>query len=209
MLINCTGFETGTGTPPHDPHQLHIHNTSQYPDTEIRALITAAVLGLQMDDVQINVKNTKHAYAGRAYAGVPAISPARRIPGIRYLIVLRIGPATKYPCDNLYPTWSKWEKLDQSIPVLTLNEVWPVMQSRSGIIYGRRRIEHPYGGKSSPLIHYIDWREGLVGLAAHEARHIYQFRHKKPTSEVDCEQYSFSAIAAYRDLRDAAALRQP
>src|SRR5690349_21747055 len=50
-----------------------------------------------------------------------------------------------------------------------------------------------------PFFTYADWREWLVAAAAHEARHIHQYRHGERRSEVDCERFAESALARYRD----------
>jgi len=51
-----------------------------------------------------------------------------------------------------------------------------------------------------------DWREWLVKLAAHEARHIEQFRTGAVCSEIDCERFALARLAEWRDsLRRATA----
>lgn len=41
-------------------------------------------------------------------------------------------------------------------------------------------------------------RVTLVAVAAHEARHHFQMRHKKPMSEVDAEKHAAKVLARYR-----------
>ena len=50
-----------------------------------------------------------------------------------------------------------------------------------------------------PFFTYADWREWLVVAAAHEARHIHQYRNGEPRSELECERFAESALARYRD----------
>jgi hypothetical protein len=38
------------------------------------------------------------------------------------------------------------------------------------------------------------WREGLVAIAAHEAKHIEQYRHGRPLSEVECERFEAEVL---------------
>jgi hypothetical protein len=64
-------------------------------------------------------------------------------------------------------------------------------------------VRHPYGGKRSPLIRMNDWREALVAVAAHEARHLWQFATDARRSEVDAEQFAAQRLAAYRIASDA------
>ena len=71
---------------------------------------------------------------------------------------------------------------------------------------------HPYGGKRSPLIEHRNWREALVAVAAHEARHIWQYQHNKSRSEVDAERFAAKRLSAYRDqleAKEAAAHAKP
>jgi hypothetical protein len=49
-----------------------------------------------------------------------------------------------------------------------------------------------------PFFTYADWREWLVSAAAHEARHIHQYRHDSPRSEIDCERFAEEALNRYR-----------
>src|SRR5215471_14635649 len=59
--------------------------------------------------------------------------------------------------------------------------------------YVRRKSD-----KGWPLVEHRDWREGLVGVAAHEAQHIKQFQFKMPISEQEAERVEFKRIAEYR-----------
>ena len=43
-----------------------------------------------------------------------------------------------------------------------------------------------------------DWREWLVKLAAHEAKHIEQFRQGETCSEISCEQFALDVLDQYR-----------
>jgi hypothetical protein len=52
-----------------------------------------------------------------------------------------------------------------------------------------------------PFFTYADWREWLVSAAAHEARHIHQYRHREPRSELDCEGFAEEALNRYRSRR--------
>jgi hypothetical protein len=54
-----------------------------------------------------------------------------------------------------------------------------------------------------PFFTYADWREWLVHTAAHEARHIHQYRHGAPCSEVDCERFAEKVLRRYRERRPA------
>ena len=43
-----------------------------------------------------------------------------------------------------------------------------------------------------------DWREWLVKLAAHEAKHIEQFRAGSRCSEIDCEKFAVTCLEQWR-----------
>jgi hypothetical protein len=49
-----------------------------------------------------------------------------------------------------------------------------------------------------PFFVLDSWQEVLVKLAAHEARHIHQYRHDLQRSEVDCEYFALEALSRYR-----------
>jgi hypothetical protein len=56
---------------------------------------------------------------------------------------------------------------------------------------------------TAPVVQVRSWLEELVHLAAHEARHIAQFRLALPKSEVDAERWAAHAVDRHR-ARDAA-----
>lgn len=49
------------------------------------------------------------------------------------------------------------------------------------------------------LLTYDNWQEELVSLAAHEARHIYQYRYDKQRSEVDAQRKALWAVERWRE----------
>jgi hypothetical protein len=57
---------------------------------------------------------------------------------------------------------------------------------------------HAYGGAGSPKILYGDWREAVVGVAAHELNHVRQLRNNSPRSEVNCEKAALRVLTAWR-----------
>jgi hypothetical protein len=178
---------------------MYLRNTSRYPTDEVRRLVDFATRGVSLTRASVHVKNTAFGLAGMAYFTIPRISSAHG--GARSLITLRIGRAG-FPRDNMVSTlkWGPWMALADlralDLPAscaFAMRTVGGVEQARAG-----EPIRHPYGGKRSPLIVVNDWREALVAVAAHEARHIHQHRRKKPLSEVDCERFAAKALARYR-----------
>lgn len=167
-------------------------NTSTYPDREVKALIAIGTKGVNMGDVAIEVTGTKYAYSGRCFG-------ARRI-------LLRIGRPGRFPADNMTSSW-RWRPCDEDEYERTRGTVlgqcnYRMVMTRAGVrCESRQRVEHPYGGIGSPLIVVADWREGIVSLAAHEARHVQQFQRGWRLSEVDCERFALAAVERYRKGR--------
>lgn len=63
------------------------------------------------------------------------------------------------------------------------------------------KAPHEVGPRNRfPFFTYADWREWLVAAAAHEARHIHQYRHGKRRSELDCERFAETALTRYRGV---------
>ena len=73
-------------------------------------------------------------------------------------------------------------------------------------------VEHRYPGKSGnrwPFIYLEDWREAVVYLAAHEGKHIDQFRAGTKRSEIACEHFARYMLNAYRDTLYIASAARP
>lgn len=51
---------------------------------------------------------------------------------------------------------------------------------------------------TAPRIQVRSWPEEVVHLTAHEARHVHQFRHGLPKSEVDAERWAAAAVLRFR-----------
>ena len=51
--------------------------------------------------------------------------------------------------------------------------------------------------KTSPVVTFRTWREQLLHIAAHEARHIHQFRHGLSRSELDAERWAAAQLHAF------------
>jgi len=52
--------------------------------------------------------------------------------------------------------------------------------------------------KRSPARAVACWREAVVAMAAHEAKHVEQYRLGRPRSEVECECFEAAVLARYR-----------
>ncbi len=199
-----------------------LKNTSRYPIEEVRRLLAFASEGIDLRRVAVHMKNGTHAYAGMSYERVPRIANA--VPSAQHLVTLRIGQPDKFPADNMRTT-VRWIDMPEYDPVpdqgfvetvlkLAYNSpeykewwrghrIWTCHRGGAQVNRVQRKAESrtPYGGKGSPLIEMMDWREGLVGLAAHEFTHIRQYQNNWPRSEVQCEQFAAKRLAAYRNTQ--------
>ena len=182
---------------------MELRNTSRYPATEVRRLVDFAMQGVETARVAVNVRNCNTAaLAGRAYAGVPQCSPWHGAGLVDYLVTLRVGAPDLFPCDNLI-TRARWVRLKPGEPFDARNTRRRMRRGPASCErWLERRIleQHPYGGKRAPLIQMRDWREGLVVLAAHEGRHLWQFQANQPRSEVDCERFAAEILVEWRSL---------
>lgn len=182
---------------------MRLTNKSRYPTEEVRRLVEFGMKGVRTEGVAVNVKNGRgYGLAGMAYEGVPLLSPKSRLKTVTRLVTLRVGSASDFPYDNMREN-VRWVRVapDESYDVKDVRSCLRQHSDGSQESWLERRVveRHPYGGKRSPFIEVNDWREALVAVAAHEARHIYQFQHGKPKSEVDAERFAAKRLAAYRE----------
>lgn len=173
---------------------MRLKNTSSYPTDEVRRLVSSGMKGVNTTGLVVHVRGSRSEGHGKAYRSIPAHSWAAQVPGARFFVELYIGARTRFPVDNLR-TKVRWLDEMPAADVLESNDY--VGQNRKGQ-WGVVVARHPYGGKRSPLIVTCDWKEMLVALAAHEARHIQQFQRHKRCSEVDAERFAANALERYR-----------
>jgi hypothetical protein len=175
---------------------LHFKNTSRYPENEALELVGFALEGLDHERVAVHLKNSRHAYRGRAYDGVPGASPASRDRRVKWLVTLGLGAPGLFPVDNMVQT-ARWSPVrGEPAPGDVLRRA-PRGRHRGQL---QRRVvsTHAYGGKRSPRLTLGDWREALVAVAAHEGRHVWQFQSAAPRSEVEAERWAAERLAAFR-----------
>jgi hypothetical protein len=82
------------------------------------------------------------------------------------------------------------------------DERWPL----GPVNYHFKRPDETGPRNRFPFFVCQDWEEWLVKLAAHEAKHIEQFRKKLPCSEIGCERFAVARLEEFRALRAAASL---
>jgi hypothetical protein len=179
---------------------MKLHNTSRYPDADVALLVAFAMQEIDHSRLAVHVRNSSRAYRGRAYEGVPQLSKRARDPDIDRLVTIGIGVPSHFPCDNVQ-TRVRWvplgrDELDDTASVLRRR------RDRRGRVRIERQVveQHGYGGKRSPILVFHNWREALVSVAAHEARHIWQYQVDAPRSEVDAEQRAAERLELFRAL---------
>ncbi|MSP21799.1 MAG: hypothetical protein EXR66_02065 [Dehalococcoidia bacterium] len=193
-------------------------STCCYPLDEVRTLVEFAMAEIDHSQLAVRVKNTRDVYRGRAYDGLPSLSAANRVPGMTRLVTIGIGPPSGFPTTNEVRR-ARWRKVraNESLDGVRKSDlrVSPsksvaTTRSRVKALLGlepaprleRREVRtHGYGGVTSPIVSMTDWREALVAVAAHEARHVWQYQHDAPRSEVDAERYSDGRLALWREWR--------
>lgn len=75
---------------------MYLRITSKHPKEEVEDLIRFAAEPYDLRRVCVNVKNSQHAYRGRAYSRVPrAYSNAPR--SAKRLVVIAIGNSERFP----------------------------------------------------------------------------------------------------------------
>ena len=159
-----------------------IRNSTIYNPEEVEKLVNFAMAGIYTDKVLVKVRNSKKAYHGVAH---------------QYgKITVNIGPPECFPCTNMCSKIVK-KKLN--------NETVYVKGEKVTSGWVQTTVMQPYGGPNSPFIQYNTWQEALVGVAAHEARHIYQFQNKLFTNddvgaEEDAEKYALLRLNRFRAL---------
>lgn len=182
---------------------MTIRNTSQYDTAEVKRLVRFAADGLTALDIRricVNIRNNlKEAIAGYAYPIKPACSNAP--VSALHLIALRIGAPGHFPSNNNYLHY-RWVRVKNGESYNTA-DVRSCVKRVNGVetIWLERREEfrQNFGGKQSPSITYQTWQEGLVGLAAHELTHIFQYQARLAMKESTCEYQAARAIERYRE----------
>lgn len=59
-------------------------------------------------------------------------------------------------------------------------------------------MKRPARRRGEPHVEFETWQEIMVFLAAHEAKHIEQYRENLPRSEVRCNVFATSVLDRYR-----------
>jgi hypothetical protein len=179
---------------------MKLTNTSRYADEEVALLVSFGMQQIDHSRLAVHVRNSSRAYRGRAYEGIPHLSARAHDSEIDRLVTIGIGAPKQFPCDNVQ-TRVRWVRIPRD-ETTTSAAVLRHRRDRLGRVHTERQVieQHGYGGKRSPVLVFQNWREALVAAAAHEARHIWQYQHDQPRSEVDAEQRAGERLDAFRLL---------
>ena len=86
-----------------------------------------------------------------------------------------------------------------------LSQRWPM-----GPVNYHFKAPHETGPRNRfPFFTFQDWSEWLVKLAAHEAKHIEQFRAGDVCSELSCERFAIGMLEQFRARRLDGAVGEP
>jgi len=90
-------------------HTMIVKNTSHYPSEKVESLVRFALKGIpHADELEVHVRNSKYAFYGRIFAS--AADCTCDCNEQRFLIVVRIGGAKKFPYFSVYPGHKRCEK---------------------------------------------------------------------------------------------------
>jgi len=214
---------TGQRGAPHDPRPMRVTIAQRVADQSlVAALVVAGFDGVEQQDVEVHVK----ARADRvvrwllrcrpeAACGRPANYRAggerghcartrRQALGLAgdlraHHSPERLGVRPTYAFSGrAYPRLPEVARVGVGVRFL-VTLTMPADPAATGDAYPR--LSHYGRYKTSPAIVIADWREELVHLAAHEARHTHQFRHGLPRSEIDAEHWAHARLTAWRAVR--------
>jgi len=135
-----------------------------------------------------------HCAQTRRHAVELAGDPSRHRPPRR----LVVRPSYGYS-GRAYPALPAVARVSPGVLFLVTLKM-PADPSVTGDSYPR--ISRYLRYKTAPPVTLADWTDELVHLAAHEARHVHQFRHGLRRSEIDAEKWAHAQLSAYRRDRD-------
>lgn len=158
-----------------------LNNTSIYNTELVKFIIKHAAGQIDISDVAINIKNSQYRFAGRAFNGIPHVSPWKKDRRARFLIVNRVGGPSLFPYQTKgyrgrkietgrwpTPLLADWM---ECMVMLVAHELFHIVQYRTNSPRSEQETE-AYGMRRLTL-----WREEVVakGLVSN----IPQFKRTK------------------------------
>lgn len=173
---------------------------------ELEELVRAGFDGVEAGDVEVHVKaraQVRRAYvverphgAGRARyrRRRDALAVARRVGGSVATVVSK-SPRAGWWTGRAYDGVPAPARVEPGVRYLvTMNiPADPRRLTRYPVRHRDPRL------KTGPEIVLETWQDELFHIAAHEARHVHQFRHDLSRSELDAERWAATAIARRHD----------
>src|SRR5690242_14068927 len=114
---------------------MFVRNSSRYPTDEVEQLVAHGAWGIDTDDIEIHVRNSKGSFSGTAYFAKPR--RLRLQSQTRWLVVARIGEPRRFPIHrHRYPglkTAPRYDILDwrEAVILIVAHEVRHVQQFRA------------------------------------------------------------------------------
>jgi hypothetical protein len=175
---------------------MRIVNETGHADAEVRNLVKFGCRGVDMTRIMVVIQGSGGAtQCGRVFQDTPDCSPAALMETVDRLVVVNIAAEDRYPMHNMRPGWD-WVDVQERDPADRGGRYLEADGQLYRWTYGAEM--RPRHGWNSPRIDFRTWREGLIGVVAHQARHIYQYCHHKRSSDEDAERFAAARIDAYR-----------
>ena len=143
-----------------------LKNTSQYNLDLVKFIVKFAAGLIDISNVAINIKNSQHRFAGRAFSQIPVESPWHKNTKARYLVVCRIGGPSLFPYQTLgyqgrkiengrwpTPLFADWM---EALVYLVAHELMHIQQFRSKARCSEQETE------AFAMRRLLQWREEIV-----------------------------------------------
>lgn len=188
---------------------MHVTVSSTFPQAlrpEIEALVRAGFADVECDDVEAHVK--ARAKVERRYLvrlpddPQPLKAFRRKRDALEYMDWIG-PPAQTWVHKRAHPKAAHWT-------ARSYDGVPRIARVREGTAYlvtfnipaDPRDCVYPVTHqdprlKTSPIVTFTNWQENLCYIAAHEARHIHQYRHGLSRSELDAERWAATQLHAF------------
>jgi hypothetical protein len=156
--------------------RITVSGTIRTPHAEIRRLVEEGFAGVAADDVEVHVKARGMVGRGR-----------------------RVRPRGRGFSGRAYRGVPGIANVSAGVAYLVTMMVPAAADAPTAHPYPHR-WEYARSRRTGP-VEFASWQEELFHLAAHEARHIHQYRHGLSASEADAEAWACARLADRRARR--------
>jgi hypothetical protein len=171
-----------------------IENSSSFPDSEVWKLVTFSLSASGVNDAYVRVADYYGgSYLGVAYDRIPDREKEwQKYFGFHYYIYVGINQEIRYPISNV-TIRGQWRDAVRGEDLSGR-----MIRTNNRKLEVKEEYEVIYGGEGSPRIVCHDWKEVLVSVTAHEARHVVDYREGTATNEASSERHALTLLEAYR-----------